>query len=161
MLVLPPSVTSESALIHGVFVKIQLTAMATLQSCGFGFGGWTQRLLVSRRTDLREPARARVAPRRSSKRRSHAAIGRKHPATGNVPERPWAFPALTPARSLRGRARRTRIYWDLRGSSEENPSILPIRGVQSCTDTSNWRVSGLLGSGFPDYAHSIIPFIPP
>ena len=64
------------------------------------------------------------------------------------------------ARSLRGRARRTRIYWDLRGSSEENPSILPIRGVQSCTDTSNWPCIGSAGfrfSGLCPFDHPVHP----
>ena len=63
-------------------------------------------------------------------------------------------------RSLRGRARRTRIYWDLRGSSEENPSILPIRGVQSCTDTSNWPCIGSAGfrfSGLCPFDHPVHP----
>ena len=46
----------------------------------------------------------------------------------------------TPPRSLRGRAQRTRIDWDLRGSSEENRPILPIRRIQSCTDTPQLAV---------------------
>ena len=46
------------------------------------------------------------------------------------------------ARSLRGRAQRTRTDWDLKGSSEENRPILPIRRVQSCTDTRNWPCIG-------------------
>ena len=32
--------------------------------------------------------------------------------------------------------------WDLKGSSEENRPILPIRRVQSCTDTRNWPCIG-------------------
>ncbi len=55
------------------------------------------------------------------------------------------------ARSLRGRARRTRIHWDLRGSSEENRSILPIRqslGLYGhkycpCIGSAGFRFSGL------------------
>ncbi len=49
---------------------------------------------------------------------------------------------------------------DLRGSSEENPSgFFRYEEFRAVRIPVIGRVSGLLGSGFPDYAHSIIPFI--
>ena len=64
------------------------------------------------------------------------------------------------ARSLRGRAQRTRTDWDLRGSSEENRPILPIRRVQSCTDTRNWPCIGSAGLRFSGLCPFDLPVHP-
>ena len=70
----------------------------------------------------------------------------------------YEIPGVARYRSLRGRARRSRIHWNLRGSSEEKGSISPIRQVQSGTDTSSWPCSEFAGfrfSGLCPFDHPV------